>query len=135
MWMATIFVFSTSDFGSEQTGAIFEPLVRFFYPSIPQATLDVLHFVIRKLAHLTEYAILAYLWYRALSAPGTKSPSPFMTSLLICVLYAISDEWHQSFIADRGPSPADSLLDSCGAAIMLLLLGIQKAKIKTRELD
>ena len=124
LWMAVIFAFSTYNFGSEQTGAVIGPLVRFFYPSIPQDSLETVHFVIRKAGHITEYAVLAFLWQRAFSVAGAWRHSPFMPAFLVCVLYAFSDEWHQSFVEDRTPSPLDVLLDACGSEIPLLGLGI-----------
>jgi VanZ family protein len=70
-------------------------------------------------AHFTEYFILASLWawallpslgLRALAVAGT-----------ICVLYAISDEWHQSFVPGRDSDPVDVLVDSVGVAAALAL--------------
>ncbi|MEA2290075.1 MAG: hypothetical protein QOD55_2072, partial [Solirubrobacteraceae bacterium] len=48
--------------------------------------------VLRKLAHMTVFGVLALLWWRAL---GTRSPLP---AALITIAYAISDEFHQSFV-------------------------------------
>ncbi len=121
--MAAIFLFSTSGFGSDETGHIFEPLVRVFFPSISPDGFDSLHLVVRKLAHLTEYAVLAFLWHRALGGAGTKRQ--FVPVFVICALYAASDEWHQSFVANRTASPVDALIDTSGAALALALLGLR----------
>ncbi len=127
--MAAIFLFSTSGFGSEETGHIFEPLVRFFFPSISPDAFESLHFVVRKLAHLTEYAVLAFLWHRALSSTGVRR---WFAPLLICALYAASDEWHQSFVANRTASPVDALIDTSGAVLALALIGV-KTKMRGRK--
>ena len=119
--MATIFIFSTSGFGSDGTGAVFEPLVRFLFPSITPDTLDSLHFLFRKLGHFTEYAVLAFLWHRALA--GTRRR--LLAAFLISALYAISDEWHQSFVPNRTASAVDVMVDTTGAAVMMALLSLK----------
>lgn len=125
LWMIVIFLFSTSGFGSEQTGAVLEPLVRFFFPSISPDTLDAIHLAVRKLAHLTEYAVLAFFWCRALQGAGTKWRSQIVPAFIICALYAASDEWHQSFVGNRTASPVDVLVDVSGAALALAVLGLK----------
>ena len=71
---------------------------------------------IRKLAHLTAYAVLgifAHRWRAAVSADCR----PRLYALLICLTYASLDEFHQSFVPTRTASPFDVLLDLAGAAI------------------
>ena len=67
---------------------------------------------LRKLAHVTEYAILAFLLRRALSAP---------VALGVAVLYAISDEFHQTFVRGREGRPRDVAIDAVGIVAGLLL--------------
>ena len=74
-------------------------------------TLALVHMITRKLAHFTEYAILAFLAARAFRT----SPSPgirnrwFLISLALIVIYALVDEYHQSFVPTRTASVVDSL--------------------------
>jgi VanZ family protein len=78
----------------------------------------------RKCAHLSEYAILALLLWRALrSGPTlrTKLPTLFSAVLLACAVFAASDEFHQSFVKSRTPSVGDVLLDVVGALFGLLI--------------
>ncbi len=68
--------------------------------------------ILRKCAHVTEYAVLAFLLRRALSAPWAFAAA---------VGYAISDEIHQTFVRGRHGAPRDVLIDSIGIVIGLLV--------------
>jgi VanZ family protein len=68
-------------------------------------------YFLRKCAHVTEYAVLAFLLARAI---GRELPA-----LAAGVLYAISDEVHQSFVRGRHASPIDVAIDSVGLLIGL----------------
>jgi VanZ family protein len=108
-WALLISMASTSMFGADQTGAIIVPILRWLIPSASIATLNTLHFSIRKLAHFTEFAILFLLLIR-----GPMRGRTFM-ALGICALYALMDEGHQRFVADRTASLYDAALDFSGA--------------------
>ena len=69
--------------------------------------------VLRKLAHATEFAILAALLVRAFGDPWRAA--------LVAVLYAISDELHQSFVAGRQGAVLDVVIDSAGVVAGVLL--------------
>jgi VanZ family protein len=79
--------------------------------------------VLRKLGHVTGYALLALAWWRAFR--GLRHPyhgfSALVASGAVSLAYAISDEIHQTFVADRSGTPVDVLLDSLGIAAALLL--------------
>jgi len=79
------------------------------------------HAVIRKLAHVTEYAILAVLVARALDEPGRAPDRVAAGTLAICAAYAALDELHQSFVPSRTGSPLDVALDASGAALGIAL--------------
>ena len=76
---------------------------------------DALHMLIRKAAHMTEYAILFLLAFRALRKEGAKRPGLY--ALALCAAYAATDEFHQSFVDDRGPSVIDVGIDTLGAGL------------------
>lgn len=84
-------------------------------------------------AHFTEYAILATLWVWAL-LPGLGGLRALGAAAAICVVYAISDEWHQSFVAGRDSDPVDVLVDSAGVAFALALsyLSVRRAASRRR---
>lgn len=75
-------------------------------------------FLFKKSAHATVFGILALLWWRALPA----APLRWSWAWLLTALYAISDEFHQSYVANRHPAARDVLIDVCGAALALALL-------------
>jgi VanZ family protein len=77
-----------------------------------------LDFVFKKSAHFAAYAILAFLFWRALPSSGRV----WIWSWLLTVLYACSDEIHQSFVENRHPAVRDVMIDACGAATALLIV-------------
>jgi len=74
-------------------------------------------FVLRKLAHLTEYAVLTFLLIRALSQYRLGWRRILWTAFLLAVLYAISDEYHQTFVFGREGALRDILIDGLGAGL------------------
>ena len=84
----------------------------------------VIHFVVRKIAHFTEYAILAYLAARAFrtSPRAALANRWFLVSLALIVCYALIDEYHQSFVPSRTASIYDSFIDMTGGLVALLLI-------------
>jgi hypothetical protein len=68
VWMAAIAWFSTDTFSADHTGAVLEPLLRWLLPAIRPAQIAAAHYLVRKGAHVTVYAILAALVLRALGA-------------------------------------------------------------------
>ncbi len=78
-------------------------------------------FALRKIAHATIYALLFFLWWRALRGFGADGRA-LGAALAVTVAYAISDEWHQSFVEGRHGSPVDVLIDTAGASAAALLV-------------
>jgi VanZ family protein len=83
--------------------------------------------VIRKGGHVTEYAILGMLCWRAVRQPpggeaGSWSWRDAGIAMTVAVLFAASDEFHQAFVPSRTASPWDVLVDACGAAAGLVIL-------------
>ena len=67
--------------------------------------------VLRKLAHMAEFGLLWWLWYRALG------PRHLVTAAAIAIGYAMSDELHQSFVEGRHGSPWDVAIDALGVGL------------------
>jgi VanZ family protein len=76
--------------------------------------------VLRKLAHVTEYAVLTGLWWRALRALGVGRP--LAAAVAIALLYAGTDEFHQTFVDGRRGTPVDVMIDAIGMTIAVLLI-------------
>jgi VanZ family protein len=84
-------------------------------------------------AHFTEYFILAALWaWALLPALGLKA---LAVAGAIAVVYAISDEWHQSFVPRRDSDPVDVVVDSLGATVALAVsfLLVRRATLRRRQ--
>lgn len=84
-------------------------------------------YTIRKLAHFTIYALLGFNTCNMYKSYGIKHYAVF--ALITCILYAGSDEWHQSFVSGRSPQITDVGIDTCGA-LSLILLNIGFIKLK-----
>src|SRR5579859_5693367 len=106
LWMAALFVLSSSVFSAANTSKVIEPLLRWSFPGASLATIALLHALIRKAAHFTNYGILFWLLIR-----GPLAGRPY-AALACCVIYASLDETHQIFVPGRGPSLYDVALDS-----------------------
>jgi len=118
-WMGVIFFFSTDLFSGAQTSRIIGPILRWFVPDISDDSIATVQLVARKIAHF-EYAILSMLSCRALAQRAAPSPLPLAAlgqAVLIAVVYAALDEWHQSWTDERFGSPLDVAIDSVGATV------------------
>lgn len=110
LWSGVIFLFSSWE-----------------TPPSPQDTL--LNFLLKKTAHLFEYAILYYLLFRAINHEVCETPTEnvkfrklhahYLYPLVFTILYAISDEIHQSFVSGRHGRAADVLIDAAAALIVM----------------
>ena len=125
--MVLIFSASGDTKSYQHTSALFEPLLHWLFPQMSQAHVEYLHHLVRKTGHLTEYALLALLLWRAIRQPVRRDPRPWRRdeaglSLAIVFLYAASDEFHQIFVNGRTALVSDVLVDASGGFIGLLLL-------------
>ena len=83
--------------------------------------MDSANHIIRKNAHFFIYFVLGLFVCNALRKSGVNRSHGFVLSLIICVVYAISDEMHQYFVEGRGPQVKDVLIDSSGAFTGIIL--------------
>jgi VanZ family protein len=124
-WMALIFLGSTDVLAGRHTSRFLGPFLHWLVPGLADETLAAIQLFVRKVGHLTEYAVLAVLWLRLLrsrqSAAAPWNPRLAAWAIALSALYAATDEWHQSFVASRQGSPWDVLIDSAGAALGVAL--------------
>ena len=75
--------------------------------------------IVRKLGHVTGYALLTALWWWALRGVTAR---PLLIAVCIAFAYACTDEFHQTFVSGRTGTPVDVAIDSIGMAIAALLI-------------
>lgn len=104
---------------------------------VTQLYLGVWNVLGRKGAHVCEYAILFCLYLAAFnasfqamgrnrsqtnsSAPKTIAPAGVSVAIVLSILYAATDEWHQSFVPGRSASVFDVLVDTSGILLGLIV--------------
>jgi len=125
--MALIFSASSDSHSYEHSSLFVEPLLHWLFPRMPQTRVEAIHHLIRKCAHLTEYAVLALLLWRAVRRPLPGDPRPWAwpeagLALAIAFLFAASDELHQVFVSTRTALVSDIFVDTAGGAASLLAL-------------
>lgn len=108
-WMTFIFILSSIQVGSAS---------EFYWKD----------FIVKKTAHLIEYGVLATLLYRGLKGSKIVTKKAMCYAIIISFLYAITDEFHQSFTPGRGPAIRDVFIDLIGATIFIygILKNIKK---------
>jgi VanZ family protein len=125
IWMALIFSASSDTRSFARSSRILAPLLHWLFPQMPEDTVFFIVLIIRKGAHVTEYAVLALLLWRALRQPAKNDQWCWRTvrlALLLVALYAASDEFHQRFVASRDATVRDVFIDTTGGAAGLLAL-------------
>ncbi len=164
-WMATIFIFSSQngETSSNTSGTVVTFITDTFIPDFDeyssakqQDIIDTITLIIRKGAHFTEYAILGFLsfftmitfiWKKHVPTTTVKYGELFrkkrtnygIISLIFTCLYAISDELHQGFVADRSPAILDVIIDTAGGlagifvACFFIYLYLRRVKKQQRK--
>tara|TARA_Y100000766_G_scaffold124449_1_gene106916 strand:- start:15 stop:470 length:456 start_codon:yes stop_codon:yes gene_type:complete len=133
LWMLVIFLFSTSAFSGDNTSRIIGPILKWISPEISNESIAFVQFFLRKTAHIIEYAFLAILLCNAIVRRLKEFSAKVLIvrSVFISLIYAASDEWHQSFSAGRIGSLMDISIDGVGALFgALSFLWIFKYKQK-----
>jgi VanZ family protein len=125
--MVAIFSASGDKQSFQHSSRIVGPFLHWLLPNLSEHAVYNAVIAARKCAHLTEYAILAILTWRAVRKPLWRDTRPWRWSeagaaLWVAALYAATDEFHQTFVASREGCLRDVLIDSSGAAIGLLVL-------------
>ncbi len=130
LWAAFIFIGSTDLLSAANTGGVLVRPVLWLFPHASERTVAIYQFATRKAGHITEYFIFALLCARAFRTSSRELLRHrwFLASLLLVVVYALSDEFHQSFYPSRTASIYDSMIDSVGGLAALFLLAIRRRR-------
>jgi VanZ family protein len=122
--MGVIFFLSTDLLSDQRTSRFIGPILRWLNPGISEGAVREIQYTVRKCGHLSEYALLAILFQRALnlnminpSSAWTRSPVGW--ALFLTALYACTDEFHQAFVPSRQASVLDVLIDTVGGGMGL----------------
>lgn len=125
IWMGVIFFFSSENYTESKnlsdsfTDKTLVSICKLFKKDCDkEKVINKYGFLIRKLAHFTEYFILGILMFFTFREYGVKS---LWIPLIICILYASLDEIHQLFVDGRSGNIKDVLIDSSGSSLAILL--------------
>jgi VanZ family protein len=123
LWMVLISFASSSEFSALNTSQIFQPLILWVFPNLSEEHVAAVHFLMRKLAHFSEYAVLGILSARAFSGSANDFIKRywFPVALFLILCYSLLDEFHQSFVPSRTASIYDSAIDAAGGLTALLV--------------
>lgn len=128
LWMGVIFFMSAQvrDDSAQLSRGLTKTLLAIIQGIFPRMEIDVqtFHFVVRKTAHFGSYFILAVLGLNALRRSGLQGAKSLVFALVICVVYAAADEFHQTFVPGRVGDVVDVLIDSSGAVTGLVFYEI-----------
>lgn len=131
--MITIFIFSsknTNDSNSTSKGLIYKIVnvcENVFDVELDEKELvDELNYPIRKVAHFSIYFLLGIFVYNIFLLTGIKYKE--LLSIIICIIYAITDETHQLFVSGRTGQVLDVFIDGMGSLLSILLVKYIKNK-------
>ena len=121
IWIGVIFFFSSGQGASTRTSLIIRPILEYLFPTASFETIAFYHGIVRKCAHLVEYAILGILACRAFSRWTTHF---VLVGLGFVLLIASLDEFNQSFNPQRTSTPWDVALDFAGGVLGVVLFAL-----------
>jgi VanZ family protein len=118
-WAGFIFYMSMARFSGAFTGWLLSEFFRSVHVQVSPPTFDLLHHLMRKLAHVTEYCIFSMLLYGSAQEerPFEWRPRRALGCVLVAGAYSLTDEFHQIFVPGRGPSLIDCGIDTTGATL------------------
>ncbi|WP_099190610.1 VanZ family protein [Tepidibacter mesophilus] len=138
LWMALIFNLSSQV--AQESNKLSKGVTKIVIETVekvaPKADFDIKKFnhIVRKNAHFFAYLALGIFVINAIRRRKIYGYKSIGLAILICVLYAISDEVHQMFVPGRGPQIKDVWIDSAGACVgILVYLGFSRIKKKVMK--
>jgi VanZ family protein len=124
------FGFSGDAFSGQRTGGLIRRLLSWSFPQASDDTVALLNFLIRKAAHFIEYALLAWLVYRALRRDRRREWRHVWAafSLLAVIGWAALDEYSQSLKRSRDGSLYDVIIDAAGGIVALAIIWLRSKR-------
>jgi len=127
IWMGLIFHFSSVEWSSVRTASLLEAMLASWFPTLAQAfteqQMEMLNFVVRKIAHFTEYSVLMLLGYWAFGRGLGFAPQPaHRWAIATSIAYAMLDELHQLTVPGRTGNGIDVLIDAAGVLFTAWLI-------------
>lgn len=119
-------IFIMSSFNAEDSANQSNFIVNIISNIFNIENVKLLSLIIRKLAHFTEYLILGTLVINMFTKNNAKKT--YLLSILLCIIYAISDEIHQIFVPGRACQIKDILIDSVGSITGIYLFKLLKKR-------
>ena len=134
LWSGVIFFLSSSAGSFSETSRFIGPILRFLFPDAPPETLAFYHGLVRKMAHVCVYALLAILVVRAIKLRNASLAWSATATFTLPIVLMIGglDEINQSFLATRTGSPWDVLLDLVGG-VLGFLTAISAYRLRARR--
>ena len=127
LWIGVIAFLSSSNASMAETSRLIEPILKYLFPNATAETLHAIHVVIRKLAHFTEYSLLAFFAVRAVAASlNIRCQMRYILPLVLVVIVASADEINQSFDVARTGLSSDALLDIASGASAIAIFWLMK---------
>lgn len=139
IWLGVVFSASSDSGSFQRSSRYIGPLVRWLFPHLSDEMVGTIVTGVRKGAHVAEYAVLAWLFWRVVRKPVRHDPRPWSWphaagAVLFVALYATTDEIHQTFVPHRYGSVKDVLLDTAGGALgMLVLWAVLRWRRRSRD--
>jgi len=136
-WAVLVFYLSTERFGSDFSQGLVAQALTLLHISVSLRTFHILGTLLRKIAHMTEYGILAFLVYGSFG--GRQTFGWRLRQAIWCIgivgLYSLSDEFHQRYVPGRNASLVDCGIDIAGAAIALIIIFEARRRFKRASRD
>ena len=134
--IAIIAIESTESFGADHTSRPLRMIWEAIFGHVSNARWELIHHLLRKSGHFLGYGAIGLAWLRAwwITLPHSRFLQDALLALLGTALLASADEYHQSFLPNRGSSPWDVLLDCCGAMTLQFLVYITMRLLKPKRL-
>ena len=119
LWSSFIFLMSTGTFSAKHTFSTVRMVLGFLCPNLASHQVILVHAAIRKGAHVSEYFVLGLLLFRAfsVSAAGVWKWQWALLAVMGVLVWALGDEFHQSFVPTRTASMVDVGIDTAGGIL------------------